>query len=851
MTDKVWVGGAPEVAQVDTITLPLDIESGQVFKATIELKTISYPFPDGPLRNEVAAEIVALFEASEIPEFAELTATDNGDGSFTLTADEPGRPFIISFVIGGGTDEIQIVAIGNNPTGGTFTLNFDGQVTGAIPHDASAATVKTALETLSNIAVDDIIVTGGDGGPWTIEFINNLSNTDVALLIGDVTNLLGTDEVQTVTLNSSTGGTFTLGYGGQTTANIAYNASAATVQTALEGLSSIGAGNVSVSGANGGPYTITFLNTLGKTDVENVVFDGANLTGFVDVSITETNPGSGGANERHIIQARINDFGSDQNGIVSLFGDASVTAGTWELEISIAASVIATITDIPWDVTIEGLQALIDAAMIDAGLNFRYKIFAAHEFANTAIGNEKFSDGDGAIYQFASSLNEALVTESPAFTIDNTGLTGGTFTSSGNNEIYIGDSGDYGTSSGSWTFKIDSESTDDLDPLITAAELQTAIEGLSSVGSGNVTVYQMGGVDGFAFGGGFIIEFKGDLGNQDTGFVITTGKSAGSGLNLTVWTGYTGSSGIGEVQNLSISGSPVSGTFGLTYGGENTIPLNHNASAATVQAALEGLAPIGVGGVVCTGGPLPDTPVVITFAGSLSGLDLDLIENVLGVVAESVQGGNAPTITTTTSQTPVSHAYTTESQGPNDWSTLANWDVNELPVNGDDVFIIDGDSIWYGLEQSAVTLNRLQIHNDDVQIGLPRRNEDYYEYRKRFLEIGAAEIVIGLGEGSGSDRINIDIGTTNPKIEIYDSGTGVDGEPAIQIKGVNAVNTAELLLLEGEVGVAIFPKEEAQLKITQRGGELFAGPDVTIRGFVKTDGDVTLDRTTIEGLATV
>src|SRR5262249_41925037 len=52
------------------------------------------------------------------------------------------------------------------------------------------------------------------------------------------------DEVQTVTLTGNpTGGTFTLTFSGQTTAAIAYNASAATVQSALQALSSIGSGN--------------------------------------------------------------------------------------------------------------------------------------------------------------------------------------------------------------------------------------------------------------------------------------------------------------------------------------------------------------------------------------------------------------------------------------------------------------------------------------------------------------------------------------------------------------------------------------------------------------------------------
>jgi YD repeat-containing protein len=54
------------------------------------------------------------------------------------------------------------------------------------------------------------------------------------------------NEVQRVGYSGAYGGTFTLSFSGQTTSSIAYNASASTVQAALEGLSNIGAGNVAV-----------------------------------------------------------------------------------------------------------------------------------------------------------------------------------------------------------------------------------------------------------------------------------------------------------------------------------------------------------------------------------------------------------------------------------------------------------------------------------------------------------------------------------------------------------------------------------------------------------------------------
>ena len=95
------------------------------------------------------------------------------------------------------------------------------------------------------------------------------------------------NEVQTVTVTGTpTGGTFTLTFGGQTTAGIAFNATAAAVDAALEALSSVGAGDVAVTGAAGGPYTVTFTGALAGTDVGAITADGSGLTGGTTPSVT-------------------------------------------------------------------------------------------------------------------------------------------------------------------------------------------------------------------------------------------------------------------------------------------------------------------------------------------------------------------------------------------------------------------------------------------------------------------------------------------------------------------------------------------------------------------------------------
>lgn len=94
-----------------------------------------------------------------------------------------------------------------------------------------------------------------------------------------VTALVGTNEVQTVTLANATGGTFTLTFNGQTTSALAYDAPASAVQTALRALSNIGDSDVSVSGSAGGPYTVTFTGALGSQNVATMSASGGSLTG--------------------------------------------------------------------------------------------------------------------------------------------------------------------------------------------------------------------------------------------------------------------------------------------------------------------------------------------------------------------------------------------------------------------------------------------------------------------------------------------------------------------------------------------------------------------------------------------
>jgi len=91
------------------------------------------------------------------------------------------------------TNEVQTLTITGTPTGGTFTISYDGQTTATIAYNANAAAVQSALEALSNIEVGDVTCGGGalPGTPVTITFTGNLAGRNVSLMTADGAGLTG------------------------------------------------------------------------------------------------------------------------------------------------------------------------------------------------------------------------------------------------------------------------------------------------------------------------------------------------------------------------------------------------------------------------------------------------------------------------------------------------------------------------------------------------------------------------------------------------------------------------------------------------------------------------------------
>lgn len=107
-----------------------------------------------------------------------------------------------------GVNEVQTYNLGA-PTAGTYTLNFDGQTTSALAFNASAATITTALDALSNLAPGDAIATGGpsNSAAVVVTFGGAYANMNVPAVVIDPAGLTGGNgsTVATITTEGDSG----------------------------------------------------------------------------------------------------------------------------------------------------------------------------------------------------------------------------------------------------------------------------------------------------------------------------------------------------------------------------------------------------------------------------------------------------------------------------------------------------------------------------------------------------------------------------------------------------------------------------------------------------------------------
>lgn len=104
--------------------------------------------------------------------------------------------------------EVQSLDTTGTPTGGTFTLTFQGQTTAAIAYNAAASAVQSALLALSNLDSGDVVAAGGAVGtaPVTLTFGGRFAGGDVPKITANGAALTGgTNPAAVITVTTEGG----------------------------------------------------------------------------------------------------------------------------------------------------------------------------------------------------------------------------------------------------------------------------------------------------------------------------------------------------------------------------------------------------------------------------------------------------------------------------------------------------------------------------------------------------------------------------------------------------------------------------------------------------------------------
>jgi hypothetical protein len=158
-----------------------------------------FPVDCAPITLDADA-VLAVYPDGNIPSGACISL---------VTATKRYAPYATS------SEEVQTLTVTGTPTGGTYTLTFNAATTAAIPYNATAAQVRTALEALAGIGAGNVTTAGGahPGTPITVTFVGTLANTNVAQLTANSAGLTGGTS-PTVTPTTTTAGGADVGSGG-------------------------------------------------------------------------------------------------------------------------------------------------------------------------------------------------------------------------------------------------------------------------------------------------------------------------------------------------------------------------------------------------------------------------------------------------------------------------------------------------------------------------------------------------------------------------------------------------------------------------------------------------------------
>lgn len=822
-------GGLP-TANIDYDATAAAVQAAIVALDGVAAADVLVSGPDGgPYRIEFRGALAAAYEELLAVDDTNLTGgaaegviayTWVGGPVVELRSVTPGQPFVFTAesTTSGGDNKVFTITLSGATGGGTFTIAVnDGsnvQTTGNLAYDISVINLQAALDGLSNVTSGDIVVSGAPGA-WVLTSAQNFAGADLPVYTVDDDNLTGDDAVWEFSFyEAPSGGTYGISVtvaGATKTATVNYNDNAAAIQAALIAqISFILSGDVTVSGGLpwSAPVVLTFGGNLASVDVESVTVNPANLTGLtISASAATTQEGGGGVSVEPVAYWKLDESsGNAVDSVGSLSLTDTNTVGT-------AAGVQGTARQFV-RANSERLTRTTHAS-IEFASSFSVDAFFRLDSLPSASGQMQIASKAGG----SVSTNAWGLAVSPAdlitcFVYDTVGnVTTLTATAFGALSI------------DTWYHvALVLDEPNNLLSLYVNGVLQTstAFSGVPAAG----TDLNVGSFTTLNYMDGRIDEL-GIWGAALTANDAVNRYAAGSGITYPF-------SGVNEVQTIDTTGTPAAGSFTVDVGGQ-LATFDFDEAAAAGQTKLAALSTVGAGNVSVTGGALP-TQLVVEFIGALAETNVDemVIDDtgLIVLVEETTEGGpgSAATAITTAGVANDSLTLTTvqAASGVNHFDALANWvDVSgvaavALAVDGDTLEFVSGADCLYGLAQAALSPAAIVVHSSTLKIGLPEIADDggFAEYLPTYLRIGnaadAQAIALSVGEGvngDGSDRLKFDFDDCQFAAEVFKSGGGEDGLPAVLLKGTHAANTLEVE--DGEVGLAVLEHEAATLATLQ------------------------------------
>lgn len=241
-----------------------------------------------------------------------------------------------------------------------------------------------------------------------------------------------------------------------------------------------------------------------------------------------------------------------------------------------------------------------------------------------------------------------------------------------------------------------------------------------------------------------------------------------------------------EIESVSELGNPTGGTFTLSFaaanGTEMTGGIPYNATAAQVEGNLDGLAAIqAMGGVKCAGGPLPTTPVSVSFPYSGP-------QPLFTVNSSGLSGGTNPSATVTQTQQGTASTFVTEGLY---WRTYSSAPVVLSPAGLMPIQInANGEVVGYvslGNGSSPWDYCKVNVSSPSAATMIGSTN-----YNPSIAINASGEIVLASGT-SGSGALLISASGKSSTIFESPSSLSIDSQGDVCGSGAVSGNTVAIL----------------------------------------------------------